>query len=559
VWLASQYLRQGFIMFFRRFTLIVAVFMSLALGAPLLGHEGHDHDSVPVSPAQTNAARLEASSAAFELLAVRQNGELTIWLDRFETNEPVTNAAIEVETPVGPQTASPSADGVYRLAAPWAEKSGSYDLIFTVVAGGNVDILTGMLRTPEPVPAPKALRPPQTGYAILAAGLGGLTLGAFFAIFLRRRPLVLAPALGLLALAAFGAARLFAHEGYDHGGEAVVLLPEAPDRAQALPDGSVFLPKATQRVLFVRTALGRDETFAKRVELPGRVIPDPNGAGLVQASAVGRLSPPPGGFPSLGTKVHTGEVLAYVSTPFLAIDQSTMHQQQGDLDQQISIIERRISRYETLAKTGAVAAVTLDEARLELEGLRNKRASLDRAKREPEALRAPIDGLIATANAVAGQVVDVNAIIFQIIDPKRLFVEALSFDSATPADSASARSPDGHELELAFIGAGLADRNQAAALQFAIKGAPTGLRPGQFITVLAQTGAVLSGLAASRASVVRRSNGENVVYTHDAAERFRSVVVRTQPLDAERVLIVSGLEPGKRIVTQAAELLNQVR
>ena len=75
----------------------------------------------------------------------------------------------------------------------------------------------------------------------------------------------------------------------------------------------------------------------------------------------------------------------------------------------------------------------------------------------------------------------------------------------------------------------------------------------------AQTGAVSSGLAAPRASVVRRSNGENVVYSHDGAERFRSVVVRTQPLDAERVLIVSGLEPGKRIVTQAAELLNQVR
>ena len=252
-------------------------------------------------------------------------------------------------------------------------------------------------------------------------------------------------------------------------------------------------------------------------------------------------------------------MLAYVSTPFLAIDQSTMQQQQGDLDQQVSIVERRISRYETLAKTGAVAAVTLEEARLELEGLRNKRASLDRAKREPEALRAPLDGVIAAANAVAGQVVDVNAIIFQIIDPKRLFVEALSFDVAAPVGSASARSPDGRELGLAFIGAGLADRNQAAALQFAIKGAPTGLRSGQFVTVFAQTSVGVSGLAAPRASVVRRSNGESVVYTHDGAERFRSVVVRTQPLDAERVLIVGGLEPGRRIVTQAAELLNQVR
>ncbi len=543
----------------RLFALIAAVFASLALGAPLLAHEGHDHEPVPVSPAQTSAARLEASSTAFELLAVRQNGELTIWLDRFETNEPVTDAVIEVETPVGPHTASPSADGLYRLAAPWAQKAGRYDLIFTVAAGGDVDVLTAALITPEPAPAPQAPRPPENGYAVPAAGFGGLALGGFLALGWRRWPLVWAPALGLLALAAFGVVRLFAHEGHDHGGEVAVLPPDSPDRAQALPDGSVFLPKATQRVLAVRTVLGREDRFAKRVELPGRIIPDPNGAGLVQASAVGRLSPPPGGFPSLGAKVHAGDVLAYVSTPFLAIDQSTMQQQQGDLDQQVSIVERRISRYETLAKTGAVAAVTLEEARLELEGLRNKRASLDRAKREPEALRAPLDGVIAAANAVAGQVVDVSAIIFQIIDPKRLFVEALSFDVAAPVGSASARSPDGRELGLAFVGAGLADRNQAAALQFAIKGAPTGLRPGQFVTVFAQTSVGVSGLAAPRASVVRRSNGESVVYTHDGAERFRSVVVRTQPLDAERVLIVGGLEPGRRIVTQAAELLNQVR
>ena len=35
--------------------------------------------------------------------------------------------------------------------------------------------------------------------------------------------------------------------------------------------------------------------------------------------------------------------------------------------------------------------------------------------------------------------------------------------------------------------------------------------------------------------------------------------VRVEPLDGERVLIAAGLEPGKRIVAQGAELLDQVR
>ena len=117
VWLASTYLTKGFSMFFRLFALIAVVLSSLALSAQVIAHEGHDHGSVPASSAQTGAVKLEASSATFELLAVRQNGELTIWLDRFDTNEPVTDAVIEVETPVGPQMATPGADGKYRLAS----------------------------------------------------------------------------------------------------------------------------------------------------------------------------------------------------------------------------------------------------------------------------------------------------------------------------------------------------------------------------------------------------------------------------------------------------------
>ena len=48
-------------------------------------------------------------------------------------------------------------------------------------------------------------------------------------------------------------------------------------------------------------------------------------------------------------------MLAFVTPPFQAIDVSDMRQKAGELDQQINIVERRIARYELLAKTGAVA------------------------------------------------------------------------------------------------------------------------------------------------------------------------------------------------------------
>ena len=369
--------------------------------------------------------------------------------------------------------------------------------------------------------------------------------------------MVWAPALALLGLVAFGAARLFAHEGHDHA--AAAPLPAFGDHAQTLADGAIFVPKPTQRILAVLTRGARSADHIRRVDLPGRIIPDPNASGLVQAAAAARLSPPPGGFPRLGQRVQAGDILAYAMTPFLAIDQSTMLQQRGDLDQQISIVERRLARSETLAKSGAIALATLEDTRAELRGLRERRVSLDKAKRDAEPLRAPVAGVIASTNAIAGKIADPNATIFQIVDPKRLWVEALAFGAPPFSGAATARAADGRTLSLSLIGVGLADRNQAAPVDYAIEGAPEDLRLGQFVTVLADTADKVAGVAAPRESVVRRQNGENVVYEHSSAERFEARVVRTQPLDAERVLIVDGVKPGARVVTQASELLNQIR
>ena len=43
------------------------------------------------------------------------------------------------------------------------------------------------------------------------------------------------------------------------------------------------------------------------------------------------------------------------------------------------------------------------------------------------------------------------------------------------------------------------------------------------------------------------------------AERFEARPVRVEPLDGGRVLVAEGIGSGKRVVTQGAELLDQVR
>ncbi len=88
----------------------------------------------------------------------------------------------------------------------------------------------------------------------------------------------------------------FAHGDEDHGAPvqgAALIEPRAPgssDLAQRLPDGAVFVPKPTQRLLVLRTVMTEQGSFHRTVELPGRIIPDPNASGVVQSSVGGRLS-----------------------------------------------------------------------------------------------------------------------------------------------------------------------------------------------------------------------------------------------------------------------------
>jgi membrane fusion protein, heavy metal efflux system len=538
-----------------KFAARIAALICVFLGASsVFAHEGHDH-SAPPQVVSKLAPRAEAQSAAFELVALPRGGQLDIWLDRFATNEPVEGASISIETPDGPVEAK--AEGaIYRAPAAWAAKPGRHDLIFTVSAGSDMDVLTASLTVPPPAstgaaaPAnPDKAWPYVAGLALLA--------GAAIPILFRNRRLLWAPALAACLVALYGFATLYARGG---PGDAPAPSPVIVDRPGVAEDGSIFVPKASQRILAVRTRVGESVRHALSVELPGRIIPDPNASGLVQTATAGRLSPPPGGFPRLGTKVRKGDVLAFSTVPFLAIDQSTLHQTAGDLDQQIAIAERRVARYEILIKTQSVAQATLDEARLALQGMRERRADVEKVKREPEPLVAPVDGIIASANAMAGQIADANAVIFQIVDPQRLWVEALAFDPKTYAGKGVARTADGKAFALEFVGAGLADRNQATPIDFALRAeSADALRLGQFVTVSAQVQEAKTGLAVPRASVARRGDGQSVVFEHVGPEIFVARDVRIEPLDGENVLVVAGVEPGKRIVVQGAQLLDQVR
>ena len=124
--------------------------MLLVWPAIALADAGHDHGAAPPAVSANLAPRIEAQSESFELLAVLGNGKLTLYLDRFATNEPVSNARIEIESGAFKAVAQPGADGVYTVPGEAFASPGEYPLVFTIQAADGSDLLNGTLVIAQP-------------------------------------------------------------------------------------------------------------------------------------------------------------------------------------------------------------------------------------------------------------------------------------------------------------------------------------------------------------------------------------------------------------------------
>ncbi len=383
-------------------------------------------------------------------------------------------------------------------------------------------------------------------------------LGFVLGVSLRGRCAVPLGVLVVLALVAT-TALAFSHEGHDHGAASVPAPSgDAPSR---LPDGSIFLPKPTQRLLDIRTIVAKPQEAFRSVSLTGRIIADPNRSGLVQSINGGRILSSDGGLATLGHRVRKGDVLALVEQALSQADQTGIAEQIGAIEQEIAVAEAKLERARTLAARGVSAQSQVSDAETELAGLRRRLDIFADVRSAPETLRAPVDGVIASVNVAAGQVVGPEDTVFQIIDPEGLWVEALLYGQVDPSrlSGASALAADGAALGLRFIGFSKALAQQATRVQFEIVDPPADLSVGQPVQVFAREGEPVTAMVLPREAVVSAANGQSLAWRHAEAERFEPLPVRTEPFDATRVIVGAGMAEGDRIVVRGSELINQVR
>ena len=96
------------------FFIVIAILATLSMSAR--AGEGHDHgDAAPAAATGAGSPRVASHSDLFELVGIVDKGEMTLYLDRHASNEPVMGAKIEVEAGAAKGIASAQADGTYRF------------------------------------------------------------------------------------------------------------------------------------------------------------------------------------------------------------------------------------------------------------------------------------------------------------------------------------------------------------------------------------------------------------------------------------------------------------
>lgn len=542
----------------RRLTMVLAALAMIASASLAIAHGDEDHGAAATPVGVSIAPRIEAATETLELVAAAKADDLTIWIDGFADNVPVTGATVSV-TVDGKTGQAKAANGVYIYSDDGLLKPGAHDLTFLVGRDGGFESLSGDLTVPAAAADTKTATP--IWQWLLVVGLVGLAIaGAWY--WRSRR--VAAAALAVLVAAQLlfgvpaGPAPVAAHGDEDHGA-ATAAPAGSGEAAVKTADGKLFGPKSVQRIIGVRTVLAASGEAQPTTSLTGKIVADPQRGGLIQSATGGRVGAPASGLPIIGQAVRAGQVLAFVEPPWQAIDRADIARELSDLDQQIALAANSAARLRRL--DGVVPRRQIEEAGITLTGLQRRRAALGQARSAREVLVSPINGVIASSAVRVGQVVGAETTLFEIVDRSRIYVEANLFDRRALAAGAKAvgKTADGTTFDLVFEGAGLVDRGRAAPALFRVVGAPANLRIGEPITIDAPLGSTVAGVIVPRTSLLSSANGTPSVFVKTRAELFEQRSVRSSPVDAGRVALLSNVKPGERVVTTGAELLGQVR
>lgn len=264
-----------------------------------------------------------------------------------------------------------------------------------------------------------------------------------------------------------------------------------------------------------------------------------------------------------GDYVRRGEPLARLDQQLAAAQMRAAEASVAEAEVGAAQAQAEYQRAASVADSGALSAEAIearraaaDAAQARLGAARAQLAEVN-ARLQGGYIRAPSSGLVIERLAQIGQLVD-GQVLFRIAADNELevAVEVSEADmlALRQGQAATFRLIDGTPVSarLRRPPASIDPRTRTGEALFALQRTPK-LRAGMFLNGEAQLPAQ-PHLSAPQTAVLFEG-GDAYVYVVDAESRARRTLVTLGPRDGEAVAVLSGLQPGDRVVASGAAFL----
>ena len=354
----------------------------------------------------------------------------------------------------------------------------------------------------------------------------------------------------------------------------------AEETEAAGADGTVSFLMEQQWLIRMKLAQAESALLAPQVRAVGRVVPAPRHHAVVAPPVGGIVST--SALPQLGQRIRQGEIVARVTESPTAAEAASLRVEQTRVEaerrrltearveasERLSFARSDAERARRLLERGAYSQRQADQAETESRSAGANLAAMDAelAALESDAVamtydvRSPISGTVVQLSKRAGERVGAGEAILEVIDTATVWLEAPVFerdlDSLSERPMATFTTPafPGREFRAATVidaGDVIDEGTRAAMFVFEVPNPDGLLRVGMQANVRMDAGTPSPTLTVPPEAVLD-NEGQKIVYVLLSGETFQRRTVTVGDEYGDRIAILSGLEPGDRVVTQGA-------
>jgi membrane fusion protein, heavy metal efflux system len=348
------------------------------------------------------------------------------------------------------------------------------------------------------------------------------------------------------------------------------------------PEGVSFLKEQQWKILSKAEPVTKRK-LVERVQVPAQVRAKPGFSAAVTAPLAGQLALPPGKtLPQPGKRVEAGEVLALLQPRFsdAAARFVEIEAEFGRAEAVLKQAETAFERTKKLAREQAKSERELQEAEVALATAKARHAAAaslrstyaakpsgDNASQSASPaleLRAPIAGVVTTVKAGIGEPVAADQIVFTILNPATVWIEARVPEAAAarlgdakdalcelPGDKTQLISIIGEAGRLVFAGLEVDAATRTIPLIYELNNSDSRLRVGQAIRLHVETARAEETIAIPDSAIVEEA-GQPIAFVQLSGETFDKRELKLGIRDGNFVQVLDGLKEGDRVVTKGA-------